>query len=135
MTLSLLSQFLTIGVAHAQLDLPPVIATASGNTLLAFICVTVFRWVFTAAIVLSIALIMIAAFRYVTSAGEPAKIQKANQTLIFVAIGIAVAILARSLPILVGSLVSKDLNLDPCTAQTAPTNPGTTPGTTPNPTP
>lgn len=118
----------SIPTAYAQLALPPVVEpVASGGTLLNFICTFVFSWMFTAAIILAIVLVLVAAFKYMTAAGAPDKITSANKTLVLVAVGIAVAILARSVPIIVGSFVAKDVNLDPCSAQgtTQPPTPGT----------
>lgn len=112
-----------IPVAHAQLDLPPVMDdVASGASVVTFICTVVFSWVFTALIFASIALALYAAFTYMTAGGDAAKVTKANKTLLFVAAGVAVAILARTLPVAVGSLVSGSVQLDPCAA-----SPGTGP--------
>ncbi len=116
----------TISVAHAQLKLPGVVSTvSSGSTLIKFICVVVFSWIFIGAILLAILLTLVAAYKYLTSAGDPAKVKAAGQTLVFVAVGLAVAILARSIPIIVGSFLVKGLKLDPCASQTTtpPTGP------------
>lgn len=113
--------FLSIPTAHAQLPLPAVVKPiASGATALDFVCTVVFTWLFTAAIIFAIALVLVAAFRYMTSDGVPDKIKSANKMLIFAAVGIAVAILARSVPVIVGSFVAKDVNLDPCATKSAP---------------
>lgn len=122
-----LIDLITIPTALAQLPLPgkvnPV-ATSSG--LQTFLCTVVLSWIFTAAIVFSIIMLLVAAFWYMTSAGDPAKVSKANKTLVYVAIGVAVAILARTLPILVGSFIAGQANLDPCAAPaTTTTAPGT----------
>lgn len=127
MITSFLPTLLSVPVAYAQLDLPGVVQpVASGGTVITFVCTVVFKWIFTGIIFLSIALALYAAFNYMTAAGEPAKVTKANKTLMFVAAGIVVAILARTFPIVVGSLVAGDLKLDPCApTQTGPTPPGT----------
>lgn len=116
-----LLSFLSVPLAHAQLALPGVVDTVKApNTLLTFICITVFNWVFTIAIFVAIGFVLYAAFNYLSSAGDPAKITKANQTLLFAAIGIAVAIFARTVPVVIGSFIQGDLNLDPCSASTTP---------------
>lgn len=108
---------LVIASAYAQLPLPKQVETVSGGSkILDFICNTVLSWLFTAAILFSVLMVLIAAFRYMTSGGDSTKVKLASNTLVFAAIGIAVAILARTLPVLVGSIVTRDLNLDPCPA-------------------
>lgn len=120
---------ISIPVAYAQLPLPGKITpVASGTALQTFLCTILLSWVFTAAIAFSIIMALVAAFRYMTSAGDPAKVSLASNTLIYVAVGIAVAILARTLPILVGSVLAGQAQLDPCSAPTT-TAPPTTPGT------
>ena len=82
---------------------------------------------FTAAVLVSIAFVLYAAFNYMSGAGDPTKITKANKTLVFAAVGLAVAIMARTLPIAVGSIVNKDLKLDPCVNETTSRTPTTGP--------
>ncbi len=76
-----------------------------------FVCLGL-KWLFTAAIIFSIVLALVAAYEYMTSAGDPGKVKQATNRLIFVAIGIAVAILARSMPVLVGSLLGAERSTD-----------------------
>jgi hypothetical protein len=123
---SILKDLAIISVAHAQLPLPGVVSPVnSGSTALTFICTVVFRWVFTGALVLAIALALVAAFKFLTSQGDPANTKAAGQMLVFVALGIAVAIFARVLPVIVGSILDKNLNLDPCAGQSTTKQPGT----------
>lgn len=63
------------------------------------------RWLFTFAIIFSIVLALLAAIQYMRSAGDPGKTKEATNKLIYAAIGVAVAIAARTLPILVGSVL------------------------------
>jgi|GEM_PF-3298205 len=119
--MNLISDFLTVATVHAQLALPKKVDTLSDSKpIIDFLCNTVLSWIFTAAIIFSILMVLIAAFRYMTSSGDPAKVKLASNTLVFTAIGIAVAILARTLPILVGSIVAGQVTLDPCPAGTTP---------------
>lgn len=114
----------SIPTAYAQLPLPAVVGdVSSGATLLNFICTVIFTWVFTAALLLAVALVLVAAFKYMTADGSADKIKSANKTLLFVAVGVAVAILARSVPVIVGSFVAGEVELDPCPAA----DPGTRP--------
>lgn len=62
-------------------------------------------WIFAAAIIFSIVMVLLAAFGYMRSSGEPAKLQEANQRLIFVAIGVAVALIAFLFPGMIATLL------------------------------
>jgi hypothetical protein len=119
--------YLVIATAYAQLPLPPRVDKVTNTSkIITFLCDTVLSWIFTAAIILSIVMVLIAAFRYMTSAGDATKVKLATNMLIFAAVGVAVAILARTLPILVGSLVAQSLTLDPCPAAGGQTTTTTT---------
>jgi hypothetical protein len=97
-----------IQFANAQLGSPikaPRNVGGSGATLLSIACLGL-RWLFTAAIIFSIVLVVLAAFEYMRSAGDPAKVKSATNRIVYAAIGVAVAILARTVPILVGSVLN-----------------------------
>jgi hypothetical protein len=102
-------------LAAKPLPLPGVVDNInSGESVLDSICV-VLNYLFTAAIILSIALILIAAFRYITASGDPEKLKSAHKTLMYVAIGIAVAILARTIPVIVASFLGLEAgDVSPC---------------------
>src|SRR5258708_3286915 len=55
-------------------------------------------WIFWGLIVLSIIMFLIGGYRYVTSAGDSEKVSKANKTLIYAAIAVAVGLVAGGLP-------------------------------------
>ena len=108
---SLLLSALVPAVGLAQVSPPqPKINTFNDVT---NILGTFMSWIFTILIFLAVIFVLYAAWLYLTAAGEPEKVSKANKTLLYAAIAVAVAILARSLPGLVGTIV------------------GTSPGTTP----
>lgn len=52
------------------------------------------NWVFAILMAVSLIFIILAAFQFVTGAGDPAKVTEARQKLIYAAVGIAVALLA-----------------------------------------
>lgn len=79
-------------------------STAFGPRALSLAC-TGLSWLFTAAIIFSIVMALLAAIGYMRAAGDPGKVKESTNKLIFTAIGIAVAIVARTVPIFVGSLV------------------------------
>jgi hypothetical protein len=66
---------------------------------------TVFAWAFYFLIVLAVIFIIIAAFKYLTAAGEPEKVKEAGTMLIYTAVAIGVALLARAIPLVIGSFL------------------------------
>jgi hypothetical protein len=66
---------------------------------------TVFAWAFYFLIVLAVIFVIVAAFRYLTAAGDPEKVKAAGATLLYAAIAIGVALLARAVPLVVGSFL------------------------------
>jgi len=99
--------------AFAQ-NLPqPVAPTPTGvpqgnitslQAVLQLLC-TVFAWAFYFLIVLAVIFVIVAAFKYLTAAGDPEKVKSAGATLLYAAIAIGVALLARAVPLVVGSFL------------------------------
>ncbi len=89
-------------LASAQ-TLPPAPFTTLG-TFKTFICTVVVGWLFTFLIVLTVVFVLIAAYRYLTASGDPEKVKGAGSMLIYAAIAIVVALFARGLPLIIGSL-------------------------------
>ncbi len=71
-----------------------------------FICTVVVGWLFTFLIILTVVFVLIAAYKYLTASGDPEKVKSASHTLIYAAIAIVVALFARGLPLIIGSLFS-----------------------------
>ena len=69
-----------------------------------FICTVIAAWMFTFLIILTVIFVLIAAFKYLTAAGDPEKVKGAGNTLVYAAIAVVVALFARGMPILVSSL-------------------------------
>jgi formate-dependent nitrite reductase membrane component NrfD len=59
---------------------------------------------FTFLIVLAIVFVLVAAFKYLTAAGDPEKVKSASHTLIYAAVAVVIAILAKGVPLIIGSL-------------------------------
>ena len=90
----------------------PLLASAQYGTiddLLRRLCVVV-GYVFAVLIFLAIVFVIYAAFLYLTAAGDPEKVKKANATILYAAIGIAIAILAKFLPSIVAGLMGTSVN-------------------------
>jgi formate-dependent nitrite reductase membrane component NrfD len=76
-----------------------------------FFCTTVVGWIFTFLVVLAVIFVLIAAYRYLTSNGDEEKVHSAGQTLIYAAVAIGVALLARGIPLIVGTFVGGNANV------------------------
>jgi hypothetical protein len=75
------------------------------QSVLNYVC-TIFGWMFYFLIALAIVFGVIGAYRYLTSAGNSEKVKTANNTLLYAAIAVGVALLARSIPLIVASFIS-----------------------------
>lgn len=67
------------------------------------------NWMFYFLIILSVIMFVAAGYIYLTSNGDPEKVGKATKTLTYAAIGLAVGILAKAIPMLVASIVGSSL--------------------------
>lgn len=109
-------------MAFAQ-NLPQPIAPTGSNvpqgnitslqSILQLLC-TVFAWAFYFLIVLAVIFVIVAAFRYLTAAGDPEKVKAAGQTLLYAAIAIGVALLARAVPLVVGNFLGANGTVTSC---------------------
>ena len=87
--------------ALAQPNIAPTpISTLQG--VIDKICVAV-NWIFTFLIIIAIVFVLIAAFKYLTAAGDPEKVKGASTSLVYAAVAVAVGILAKGIPLIVGS--------------------------------
>ena len=84
----------------------------SMQSILQLFC-TVFAWAFWFLIVLAVIFIIVAAFKYLTAAGDPEKVKSAGTMLIYTAVAIVVALLARAIPLVIGSFLGAG-NLTSC---------------------
>ena len=83
---------------------PAEIVTTADQLLSIITYVT--NMIFTIVLALAIIFIIIAAFNFLTAGGSPEKIATARQMLIYALIGIAVALLAKSMRPLIEALLS-----------------------------
>jgi len=56
---------------------------------------TVTNWVFTIFLAAAVIFILLGAFKFLTSAGDPGKVSSARDNLLYALIGIAVALMAK----------------------------------------
>lgn len=99
----------------------PVVVTAAGNNPSAtaplaysdasslagsstsILCVAI-NWMFYILIILTIIFVLWAAFKYLTAAGDPEKVKSAGTILLYAAVAVVVAILAKGFPFIIGSI-------------------------------
>lgn len=74
------------------------------QSILNLLCV-VFGWLFWFLVVLAVIMVLVAAFRYITAAGNPENVGKAGSTLLYAAVAIGVALIARAIPFVVGTFL------------------------------
>ena len=90
---------------------PPPITTAQG--LIDLLC-RAFDYMFYFLIALSVIMGVVAAFNYVTGGDNSEKIGKANKMLLYTAIGVAIALVAKGIPLIVGSFFNVTSGLNSC---------------------
>jgi heme/copper-type cytochrome/quinol oxidase subunit 2 len=99
-------------VAHAATtgvqELPgQSITNVSGLTAIICSFLAYFFWI---VLVVSVIMVLYAAFVYVTAADDTEKTSKARRTLTYAAVGIAVALISTALPSIVGSIFPSNPN-------------------------
>ena len=67
---------------------------------------TITDWIFLIVIALAVIFIILAAINFITAGGSPEKAATARQMLIYAAIGIIVALLAKALPFIIKSILN-----------------------------
>lgn len=77
----------------------PAVVTTPGDIIR--IIETVANWLFVILLAVALIFILIAAYQFLTSGGDPTRVAAARQNLLYALVGIAVAFLARGLVALV----------------------------------
>jgi hypothetical protein len=93
-------------LAFAQNTPPPITKV---QQLVDLMC-TAFDYLFYGLIALSIIMIVFAAFNYVTAGDNAEKVSKANKIILYAAIGIAVALIAKGVPLIVANFLSPSIS-------------------------
>jgi predicted ferric reductase len=94
----------------AQLQGPPSGTVAPNNGLnnvgavQTTLC-SVINWMFYLFIILAVIMVLVAAFKYLTASGDPEKVKSASHTLLYAAVAVLVAIIAKAFPSLIGSFI------------------------------
>ena len=92
---------------------PPYTQLTSVQTVLNYVCLG-FDYAFWFLIAFAVIFGVIAAFKYLTAAGEPEKVKSAGNTLLYAAIAVAVALLARAIPVIIGDFLGASSSLVTC---------------------
>lgn len=71
---------------------------------------TLFGWLFIGVMFVAVVYIVLAAYNYLTAAGDGKKVEKANHMLLYAVIGVVVAVLARNIPKIAASIVGLNTN-------------------------
>lgn len=95
---------------------PPVSAPSTitnlnqiaGNTSNSLLC-NIVNWAFYLLIILTIIFVLVAAFKYLTAGGDPEKVKSAGSTLLYAAVAVVVALIAKGLPLIINSFVGGGL--------------------------
>jgi hypothetical protein len=102
-------------LASAQITNAPISAPSNINNIsqitssAGIICIAI-NWIFWLLIVLTIIFVLVAAFKYLTAAGDPEKVKSASHTLLYAAIAVVVALIAKGLPLIVSSFIGGGLS-------------------------
>lgn len=99
-------------LAFAQ-NTPPVAAINNVQDLVQLMC-TIFGYMFYGLITLSTIMILVAAFNYATAGDDSEKVRKATKMITYVAIAIAVALLARAIPTIVANFLGAAGKIGSC---------------------
>ena len=99
------------GIAVAQSTPPPNFfgggipqGPQSGSALLTIVT-NVTNWIFVIVMVFAIVFIVLAGLQFITGGGDASAISAAKMKLMYAAIGIAVALLARGIPMVVRNII------------------------------
>ena len=85
-------------------DALPTLATTGGQAVVLITALT--NWLFVILSVAAVIFIVLAGLEFITGGGDPEKIASARMKLMYAAVGIAVALLARAVPFVIQSIIS-----------------------------
>ncbi len=95
---------LGVGIARAATNpLPGIDVTTAEGVRTTVLC-SIAYWMFWFLIPLAIIFVLVAAYKYLTSAGDPEKVGESTKTLTFAAVAIVVALVARVFPLIIFSI-------------------------------
>ena len=87
--------------------------TVDLNGIQTILC-NVLNWLFTFSLIAGVIFIIFGAFTYMTSGGSEEKVTSANKAMMYAVIGIAIAIVAKGVPFIIGDLLKITTTLTTC---------------------
>lgn len=99
---------LIFGNIEAAVNIPgiPIIGGRTGNVSgLVSIFSDIVKWIYTIFFIVAVMFVIFAAFTYLTAGGDPEKVGKAKDQIIYAAVAIIVALLAISLKSIIESFL------------------------------
>ena len=108
--IALVSAFTIGGIAAAIEAIPapfgklPTNVTSGADFVTTVLGIT--DWIFVILLLLAIIFIVLAGFQFVTGGGDPTAVAQARNKLIYAAVGIIVALLAKGLPVALRTIIT-----------------------------
>lgn len=89
----------------------PIVQTVGPTSVTGWVdvLITVVRWIYTIIFIVAVLFILLAAFHFITSKGDPETTKKAKSELLYAVVGIAVALLSYGVVTLVQTSLSSGL--------------------------
>lgn len=84
---------------------PSTVLDTSGIAGVGSLLCTIFNWLFYFLVIFTIIFVVVAAFRYLFAAGDPEKVKSAGHMLIYAAVAVVVALIAKAVPSVIGTLM------------------------------
>ena len=105
--LSLVLAVALVGSASAAIATPTATIPVGITTAQGFIEAmrTLTDWLFVILVVVAVIFIVLAGLQFITGGGDPTQVSAARTKLIFAAVGIGIALLARGLPAAIENLI------------------------------
>lgn len=114
MVIMLLFSLAVPAFAQTRGQIPgPIVAQAGPTTIAGWvgILITVVQWFYTIVFIVAVFFILLAAYNFITSSGDPKKTETAKNQLKYAAIGIAVALLSYGIVTLIQRSIQSNLQV------------------------
>ncbi len=93
------------GIAFAQISTVQPLPSFSDTTTVFNAVTIVTNWIFTIMLIAAVIMILLAAFQFITGGGDEKNITEARQKILYAAVGIVIALLAKAVPILLKNIL------------------------------
>lgn len=104
-TIAAISSFLILKIAHAQtIKLTDPLGGSESFTTVSTAVAGFLFW--DIAMPLSVIMVLVGAFKFITSAGDPEKVSEARKTILYAALGFAIACLCGAVTNIIKSFVT-----------------------------